>query len=420
MNINDMERMISLTDEKYIAEMFSDNAKVKRSRPALKITVCAAIMAAAVIGIFVAVNISESGNVPEIISVPKITVTEQIADPITENTAVTSGRQEVSESTEDTEEDAGKYFPNKDEIHISVAADPESYRSYDLPNEYVEQILPFGISDNDTVSGTVKCDIESDRSVGQFTVSDKKSSITFWVDSSGKCYSHYRLENYSSAERYGITVYGFDIAENIEENIPHALIAFWVSDGVGYSILFQNYDTVDALKVIDALILSGSPLDDVDLEQAGSIFENKKISLLEANNVNYFAGHVPQAVAIESEYGTLNLINDCVINLYRKYDKNGVLTEQNMDLGYFCAENIDGSIVSLNIFYDIDRSSAEIEYNTVVSPEDISLEFIKNNAVENESGLETHDFVIDYGDFIIGINGECGSETLWEFLKEIL
>ncbi len=416
MNINDMERMISLTDDKYLAELFSDKVRIGKSRPAIKIGICAAVMAAAVIGVFAAVNIPKAENVPDNISVPKVIVTEQIADPITENTAGTSGCQEVSE------EEAEKYFPNKDEdeIHISLAADPESYRSYDLPNEYVEQILPFSISDNEMASGTVKCDIESDLSVGQFTVSDKKRSLNLYVDSSGRCYSHFNLENYISAERYGVTVYGFDFAENIEENIPHSLIAFWVSDGIGYSILFQNYNYADAVKVMDALILNGFSLDNVDLEQAESSFENKKISLLEANNVKYFAGHVPQAVAIESEYGTLNLINDCIINLYRMYDKNGVLTEQNLDLGYFCAENINGSIVGLNIYYDIDRSSAETEYNTVVLPKDMSLEFIKNNAVENESGLETHDLIIDHGDFIIGINGICDSESLWELLKDIV
>ena len=85
MNINDMERMISLTDDKFISEMFSDKAKIKRSRPALKIAVCAAAMAAAVIGIFAAVNIPRSENASEIIFCPAITVTEQTAAAVTEH-----------------------------------------------------------------------------------------------------------------------------------------------------------------------------------------------------------------------------------------------------------------------------------------------------------------------------------------------
>ncbi len=433
MNIKDMERMISLTDDKFISEMFSDKAKIKRSRPTLKIAVCAAAMAAVVIGIFAAVNIPRSENAPEIIFCPAITVTEQTAAAVTEHQkneektenvteiSETSDWQKVIESTEYTEEEAEKYFPNKDEdeIHISLPVDPESYRSYDLTDEYVKQILPFYISDQETASGYVKFDLESDLSVGQFSVGDKKRSLNLYVDSSGRCYSHFHLENYISAERYGVTVYGFDFAENIEENIPPSLIAFWVSDGVGYSILFQNYNYADALKVIDSLILNGASLDNIDLDQAESIFENKKISLLEANNVNYFAGHVPQAVSIESQYGTLNLSNDCMIYLHRQYDKDGVLTEQNMDLGYYFAEYMTDDYRGFNIYYDTDHSGVEVEDHAVVLPEDISLEFIENNS-ENISGIETHDFVIDYGDFIIGVCGACDSESLWELLKDIL
>ncbi len=429
MNINDMERMISLADDKYISEMFSDNVKVKKSRPALKIAVCAAVTAAVVIGIFAAVNIPKSDSVPEIIFCPAITVTEQTAAPITEHQKNGEKTESITEISEDpdwqkviegieyTEEEAEKYFPNKnkDEIHISLAEDPENYRSYDLPNEYVKQILPFYISDQETASGYVNFDLESDLSVGQFSVGDKKRSLNLYVDSSGRCYSHFHLENYISAERYGVTVYGFDFAENIEENIPPALIAFWVSDGVGYSILFKNYDPADALKVMDALILSGSSLDDVDLDQAESSFEIRKISLSEANNVEYFAGHVPQAVSI-AHYGTLYLSNDRMVDLHRQYDKDGVLTEQDMDLVYFSEKNSH----YLRIYYDTDHSGAEVDDHAVVSPEDMSLEFIEENTFENVPGIETHDFVIDYGDFIIGIYGDCGSETLWEFLQTII
>ena len=164
---------------------------------------------------------------------------------------------------------------------------------------------------------------------------------------------------------------------------------------------------------MDSLILSGFSLDDADLDQAESSYENKKISLSEANNVEYFAGHVPQAVSI-AKYGTLYLSNNRMVDLHRQYDKDGVLTRQDMDLVYFSEKNTH----YLRIYYDTDHSGAEVDDHAVVLPEDMSLEFIEENA--NVSDIETHDFVIDYGDFIIGVCGACDSESLWELLKDIL
>ncbi len=419
MNINDMERMISLTDEKYLAEMFSE--KIKKSHPVLKIASCVAFAAAAVIGIFVAVNIPESDNADISLHVITENASEENFTSVENYQSESSGVKEetekkhsdwqtIIENTEYTEEEAEEFFPNKCGMNI-LLGERENFRSYYLPNEYVEQILPFDISDQETADGHIEFDYESDRSIGRFTVGDKQRSMELYVGD--RCYNSSPVENYVSAERYGVTVYGFDIAENIEEYIPHTLMAFWESDGFGYSIAFQNYDPADALKIMDSLILSGFSLDDADLDQAESSYENKKISLSEANNVEYFAGHVPQAVSI-AKYGTLYLSNNRMVDLHRQYDKDGVLTRQDMDLVYFSEKNTH----YLRIYYDTDHSGAEVDDHAVVLPEDMSLEFIEENA--NVSDIETHDFVIDYGDFIIGIYGDCDSETLWEFLKEIL
>ncbi len=275
MNKKEIEHMISLADERYIEEMYTEKLRVKRKRPLMWFAAAAAVMAVAVGGI--SYLISSAGNNGKI---------------VLEN-AVTA---------EDRPNDYSIYFQNRtggvSDAHIADAEkDDKIYVVTDKSK--LDKALPFDTEDIFTVTADVICDSKNNNVPYAAEVRfsyDTESKVNISMCDEGRL-SKVNTENAVPEKMGNVDVYGFDMSTGSVNNYDICLEAYFVSNGTEYIVTSKNTDHNKLGNIIYELISSDFNPRSIDISNARSdaLFRSEEVSIEYANRLEPFKDLVPDA-----------------------------------------------------------------------------------------------------------------------------
>ncbi|MBD5140892.1 MAG: hypothetical protein HDT25_05695, partial [Ruminococcus sp.] len=381
MKRTDIERMISLADDRYIDEIFQDKITGKRRNIFVTFAAVAAALALTAGGI--GYLVSNAGN----------------ADKITADDPAVSEFGIV---------DYSLYFQNKDESAVEVEGDAgvltgaTGISCYFSDSEYVKSVMPFDISGfanaecrfaydyKDEIKGIM---IHADN----LTEDNQKNvkMLDVEVYDRGELFPHLSLGKSKSMKRYDIDVYGFDFRE--EDNTLGIIFAM---DGKEY-LIAGNYMSFDEIGLImDSIIENGLWAESFDLAKAemeyGEIYGD--ITLGEANFIEPFAGHVPQI----HKFGDMTLNDNNVYYHAGRDEANGIVPQWL----YFTYYDDGDQDICLQYFTD-DANIQPLEKTVAI--EDIELDKLS----EFRDDGNNHAFTIDFGDFKVNVwTNNCNDNEL--------
>ncbi len=265
MNKKEIERMIALTDDRYIEELYTEKLGVRKRHPTLWIT-AAAIIAIAVGGINYFV--STLGNDDKIIS---------------ENAVIAEARPE----------DYSVYFQNrKDGVSDVLLAEKDIPLYVVTDKSVLVKTLPFDTSDIFTITADVVCDDNNEQYAAEVKFSySPESTVNIIMCDDGRL-SEFDTENAVPEKMGGVDVYGFDAGGGDRYT---CLEAYFVSNGTEYVVTGRNTDCNKLGDIIYGLIYSGYNARSIDASGARSdvSFRSEEMSIEQANRIEPFAGLVP-------------------------------------------------------------------------------------------------------------------------------
>ena len=278
MTQRDVERMISLADDKYIEEAFEQKIPMKKRFPAVLPFVTAA---AVVCGLFFAARHHE------------MKIDDMIAAEVTDVTTVT----ELDEYNDNLR--YWKYFDGDTSIIEEIQYEKESL-VYIFQNAYTQSCtdLPFEYKANGL---QIYCDEKENPLYMHITISNGETAEGFpkifglWVTNCGTPFIGYPLENSTPENINGIDVYGFEVGDG-------NLDAYFNIDGIGYTAAFNNMTYKDAYEAIEMLIERKLSITDFDISK-GIILTNYKFDNLTSSYMLYLTA--PVEGEISAPYGHL-------------------------------------------------------------------------------------------------------------------
>ena len=385
MRKDDIERMISLADDRYVEEMFAEKFRGGRKNIFLTFAAVAAGLAlfAGGIGYFV----SNAGN----------------SDKITADETLVYEQGTV---------DYSLYFQNTYQETTEVIDDDWAIESagifcYVSDGEYVKQAVPFDISELENANCTFCYNYKDEVKTILIHASDRTDdmqenvkSVSVAAFKSGEFFPHLSLGKCKSMKRFDVDVYGFNFRET--DNFIGVIFAM---DDKEYYVGGENisYDEIGIL--MDSIIENGLWSDSFDLSRAEMEYYDisADITLEEANTVLPFAGHVPQT----EEFGDMKLNGKVAYNAGR--DEANAIVPKWLYFTYFNGSDKD---ICLQYFtYAADISPLENE---------VKLEDIEINRLSEFRTDGNHAFTIDCGGFKINVwaNG-CTDEEILNFTATI-
>ncbi len=271
MNKKEIERMVSLADERYIEELYTEKLNVKRKRPLLWFAAAAAVMAVVCGGI--SYLISSSGNNDKI---------------VLENAFAAEGRPN----------DYSIYFQNRtggvSDAHIAYAEKDDKIYIVTDKSE-LDKALPFDTEDIFTVTADVICDSKNSNVPYAAEVRfsyDTESKVNISMCDEGRL-SKVNTENAIPEKLGGVDVYGFDVSSGHDI----CLEAYFVSNGTEYIVTSKNTDHNKLGNIIYELISSDFNPRSIDISNARSdeLFRSEEVSIEYANRLEPFKDLVPDA-----------------------------------------------------------------------------------------------------------------------------
>lgn len=266
--------MISLADERYIEEMYTEKLTAKRKRPLLWFAAAAAVMAVVCGGI--SYLISSAGNNDKI---------------VLENAFAAEGRPN----------DYSIYFQNRtggvSDAHIADAEkDDKIYVVTDKSK--LDKALPFDTEDIFTVTADVICDSNNNVPYAaevRFSY-DPESKVNISMCDEGRL-SKVNTENAVPEKMGNVDVYGFDMSTGSVNNYDICLEAYFVSNGTEYVVTSKNTDHNKLGNIIYELISSDFNPRSIDISNARSddLFRSEEVSIEYANRLEPFKDLVPDA-----------------------------------------------------------------------------------------------------------------------------
>ncbi len=272
MKRTDIERMISLADDRYIDEIFQDKITGRRRNIFVTFTAVAAALALIAVGISYLVSNAENAD--------KITVDDPI---ISEVGAV----------------DYSLYFQNKtggvSEAYVSLwGYNDLSYVVTDKSE--LDGILPFDTEDIFSITAEVLC---SSRNNDVPYAAD----ISFSYNDLGKVniiackyggLSNLDIENAVPVKLGDVDVFGVELSEN---NDDACIVAYFVAEeGTEYSVIGKNVSHSKLGSIIYGIIYNGISPKSIDISNArlDYVYRSEDVSVEEANLLEPFAGLIPQ------------------------------------------------------------------------------------------------------------------------------
>ncbi|MDE7290045.1 MAG: hypothetical protein K2N71_11190 [Oscillospiraceae bacterium] len=372
MKRTDIERMISLADDRYIDEIFQD--KITGRRRNIFVTFAAVAAALAVVAGGIGYLVSTAGN----------------ADKITANDHIVSELGIV---------DYSLYFQNKDESAMEVEGDSGvlseatgiSCYFPDSESEYVRSVMPFDMSGyvytDCQFAYNYKDDVIGIMMHANNRTEDKQENVKMLnveVYERGVLFPHISLGKIKSMKRFDVDVYGFDFDNTIG--------VIFASGGKEY-IVSGNYTSYDEIGLImDSLIENGLWADRFDFSKAEVLYNDisADITLEQANGIEPFAGHVPQI----HKFGDMRLNFNKVSYSAGRDENNGIVPKW-LYFTYY-----DGGDQDICLQYFTDAAGDEVQHiETTVAIEDIELDKLS----EFRDDGNNHTFAIDFGNFKVNV-----------------
>ena len=410
MNKNDLERMLSLADDRYVEELFSEKISMSKRRPYALFAGCAAALIAVAAGINLLVG--DPGGSDDITDLNRI----QTETTFTESALPLSGIDGENENSE-----YRMYFKKAPENTIDVQNYDTGGLRYEFTGDYVREVVPFETDRyHDTLAG-IFCDNEGNpvNTVIQFRndyiVFQLNDGMNITINENGELFPQYSLEEYTPVKRFGVDVYGFEMPA---DKYGNSLYLYFVSGGRGYSISFYNGASYDeAGAVMDAIILNGLSSSDFDLSKGikkGTVHE--KISLDEANKLEDFEGFIPNIETFRADEGNYVLASS---TFYSK-STNDISEGQQVTLKYQLEQDENTYILmNYDTIFDVDPQGF-----MSIKIDDLDMESIEkfSSTISNKNN-ETYpyySFTIIFDDFHIFVSAQnCSADTLWNILSQI-
>lgn len=273
MNKKEIERMVSLADERYIEELYTEKLVEKRKRPALGFAAAAAVLVLAAGVGTAALNRGDSGQIADLQTITDETETE-FTDFIT---AADSAALETSAADDDTyHTDNSIYFKDAGFTAIIDYTLDAGGESYEFIPEYAAGLMSFDTGVFDDGRAIVYCDEKGkpvNASVNLYcSVMAREYGVSIVISDEGKVYPGRDFEETEPVKRGGVDIYGYTLGE--AGGGFKNMCACFVSDGIGYSIDFRGMSYDEAINIIDGLIESGITASDFDLAQGSSVGED--------------------------------------------------------------------------------------------------------------------------------------------------
>lgn len=373
MNKKDIERMISLADDRYVDEIFRDRISGGRKNIALRFAAAAAALAVVVGGI--SYFVSTAGDADKI-----------TGDPIV---------------SEEGSVDYSQYFQNHDESAIraddwdSWSVESAGIFCYFSDSEYVKSVMPFDMNSYTNANCNFFYDhrdevkavlIHANNSDDNTSESAKRLYVE--VYKRGEFFPHLALDRCKSMKRFDVDVYGFDPWDTEEKE---AGVVFAMADKE-YLIGGNNLSFDEIGIIMDSIIENGLWADRFDISKAEmEYFDNinAEISLAEANEISPFAGRVPQM----QSFGDMRL-NNGTVSYYACRDENKGIVPKWLYFTYF-----NGTDRDICLQYFTEAAADEVQHiEKTVKIDDIELDKLSEYRDGN-----SHVFAIDYGDFKINV-----------------
>lgn len=398
MKKSDIERMISLADDRYIDEIFQDKITGRRKNIFVTFTAVAAALALVAGGI--SYLVSNVGN-PD-----KITANDPI---ISEVGAV----------------DYRSYFQNYDESAVEVDNDEWSIKSAGIfcyfsnsESEYVKSVMPFDMGGFVNADCNFYYDHKDELKTISIYANDKADDSQenvkmLYIDAhrEGEFFPHLRLENCKSMKRFDVDVYGFDLLET-----DNTLGVLFASNGREYLISgdHMSYDEIGV--IMDSIIINGLWADRFDLSKAEMEYYDIRtgITLAEANEIAPFAGHVPNIENI----GGMNIGSSKGAFYYAVRNENNEAMPASLTITY-SSSNMDGGWNDeihndmVVVFYT-DKANIKPFKNI------FKLEDAENVLPEWKIPGIVYAFTIDCGNFMVNIETEnCDDNELLSYITAI-
>lgn len=386
MRKDDIERMISLADDRYVEEMFVEKFTGGRRNIALSFAAAAAGIAVFVGGVYYLVDHAGSGN------------------KIVDDTPIVADEIAV---------DYSLYFQNIEEEVPEIFDSDWSIESAGIfccfsDSEYVKQTVPFDIGGFANASCEFYYDYKDEvKTVAVHTndrtddLQENVKSVEVFAFEQGELFPHTYLEKCKSMKRFDVDVYGFDVRDEQDY-----IGVIFESGGREYAISGRNigYDELGA--VMDSVILNGFWTDGFDISKAEMEYYdiNTEITLEQANTVAPFAGHVPQV----KDMGDMTLNGKVAYNAGRD-EANGIVPKY-LYFTYYDGANKD---ICLQYFTAAAEDIQPLE--NAVALDDIDVNILSGF---NKDG--SHSFTIDCGEFKVNVwANSCTDEELLNAADQI-
>ena len=344
MKRTDIERMISLADDRYIDEIFQDKITGRRRNIFVTFTAVAAALALAAGGISYFVSTADRER-DITIDTPAISMDDNVI--VNETTVIAERPVDYSELFKNKYD--GEY-PLYFNVYAESEFKNESTSAFEM--DYAVSILPFkadGYTDKrsqfyvyldengDAFGATVYLESEFDENA-----SPKFKCININLGKDGKLSHNFPIEDTVPAKRFGADVYCFDdTAAYTSDAYQSNLKAYFAVGDTEYAVETCNISAAETGEIIDSIIQSGFSANSFDMSKAyGFEHETTNINFDTANSTAPFAGYVP--------------VVDSILYLYQKgviYDVqrvNGNVSGQYMSVVYTDTTDGGDRIMLLN------------------------------------------------------------------------
>ncbi len=392
MTKQDVERMISLVDNKYIEEAFE-----QKIQPAKKIPVAVSFVAVAAVvcGLFFAARQHETE------------IENMIASEVTNVTTVT----ELDEYNENLE--YWKYFDGDKDTSLSRGTHPDFiYSKVFIPNDYTEKIVDFDFGyrpsgaviymDENNVPNNLTFSINAGKTKEGF-----EKTALFGINNAYIISE--KEEHFPPEILNGVEIYGYENEEDL-------CVDFIMNEQM-YSIDFSNIGYKEAVEIIEMIIESNLTIESFDTTKD---FKRSGMTLEQLFEIQPFGKYVPRKSQISDMplmKGDTNGLTDYVET---KVDDKIVRRTMYMWYSDQLGENKGKQILLKYCEYNYEPVYFKKEHIPItLSALDMNKMMEYAEMWKKPDEINSFDFRVDCGEFVIDIEAVCTANELWECICAI-
>ena len=400
---------MSLVDDRYINEIFSDKISISKRRPYAVFAGCAAALIAVIAGIGILVsNSAESENITDLNRIrTEITVTESVFP--------------YSEIDDNDETDYSKYFQSE-YFEWDVFYNNEiGGRTYQFPEEYIEEIVPFeDFFEDGFGSAAVSTDKDGNAVHGVLEYCDLSGQHRVYINMWSKKRIYTDITS-KPVKRNGVDVYGCDSYIPPFSDPEHLIgrTLYFYSGGTDYMMEFSSdFSHEEAVKLMDRVIESGFSPAVFDLSKGSKSDGNGgEITLLEANTIEPFSGYIPTAETVDFGNG-----RDCWMNVnFSEYYQNDEINRKNVNVFYQeASDQYEPLGAGISFVYDTDKSLIE-NYTNIIPFGELNREKFDSclQIYKIDGEIKHYCCTIEAEDFYINVTSSASPDQIWSVLESI-